>query len=317
MLVRAVHKAVVFAQNYLQPDSDPMLTDLKSKPLIQRTGWIALCLLGLSLISCGQLVSNVKQDFAQSLAATIAEHDDPETIAQALPAYMVLVSSMIRSEPDNVELLLSGANLYGAYASAFVTNKQRQRVLAQHAFDYASHALCIRKSTLCNASKASYYQYEQLLAQFKQSDVELLFAYSRAWAGLIEASSSDWNAIAELPRVKAALERVLILDEQVSNGDAHVYLGVLESLLPPSMGGKTEQAKMHFERAIKLSAGTNLMAKVLYAEKYARLLFDRELHDKLLREVVAANSKNSKNRLIDVIAQQRASQLLANASDYF
>jgi len=276
-----------------------------------------LCLSSLLLASCGQLISNAKQDFADNLAATIAEYDDPETIAQALPTYMVLVSSMIRSDPDNVDLLLSGARMYSADASVFVDNKQRRRVLAQHAFDYASHAVCLRKPVACNAVKSSYHQYEQLLTQFNKPDAELLFVYGSAWAGLIEANSSDWNAVADLPRVKAALERVLQLDENISDGDAHVYLGVLESLLPANMGGKTELAKAHFEKAIKISKGDNLMAKVMYAEKYARLTFDRPLHDKLLHEVVAADVSHSSHRLVDVIAQQKASRLLANASDYF
>lgn len=271
----------------------------------------------LVLSGCGQLVSNAKQEFAQDLAATIAEHDDPETIQQALPAYMVLVSSMIRSDPDNIDLLITGSTLYSAYASVFVENKQRKRMLAQRAYDYASHALCIRKVSTCDARQQSYHHYEQLLKQFGKEDVAILFSYSSAWAGLIQASSSDWNAVAELPRVKASLERVIKLDETVSNGDAHVYMGVLESLLPPTMGGKSDLAKKHFEKAIKISKNTNQMAKVLYAEKYARLIFDRELHDTLLREVAAADIGESKHRLVDVIAQQRAQKLLASASDYF
>ena len=136
-------------------------------------------------------------------------------------------------------------------------------------------------------------------------------------AGLIQASSSDWNAVAELPRAKACIARVLQLDESINNGDAHVYMGVMQSLLPPNMGGKPELAKQHFDRAIELSKGSNLMAKVLYAEKYARLVFNRELHDKLLKEVVNYDISQSDNKLIDVIAQERAEKLLANADDYF
>lgn len=266
---------------------------------------------------CSQIASNAKQEFVTDLATTISDYDDPDTIQQAVPAYMVLISSMIRSDPDNVDLLLSGSKLYSAYASVFVENKQRKRVLAQHAYDYASHAVCVKKPPACDANQRSYHEFELGLSQFGKKDAGLLFAYSSAWAGLIQSNSSDWNAVADLPRVKAALVRVIQLDETISNGDAHVYMGVLESLLPASMGGKTEQAKIHFEKAIAISKGSNLMAKVLYAEKYARLTFDRELHDKLLREVVAADVTNSSHRLIDVIAQQRAQKLLASSSEYF
>ena len=44
--------------------------------------------------------------------------------------------------------------------------------------------------------------------------------------------------------------------------------------------------RAHFERALELSGGKNLMVYVLYAKYYARLLFDRALHDRLLTEAL-------------------------------
>ncbi|HEX6930398.1 MAG TPA: TRAP transporter TatT component family protein, partial [Gammaproteobacteria bacterium] len=78
-----------------------------------------------------------------------------------------------------------------------------------------------------------------------------------------------------------------------------------------------EAAREHFERAIEISHGHNLGAKVALAENYARLVFDRELHDRVLREVVAADARVSGFTLMNVIAQQRAQELLASADDYF
>ena len=109
------------------------------------------------------------------------------------------------------------------------------------------------------------------------------------WAGYIQQNTSDWNAVAELGRVEAIMERIVALDDGYQRGQAHMYLGVLNSILPASLGGKPEQAKAHFEEAVVLSGGKNLMAQVLYAEKYARLVFDPELHDRLLNEVLAAD----------------------------
>jgi hypothetical protein len=72
-----------------------------------------------------------------------------------------------------------------------------------------------------------------------------------------------------------------------------------------------------FERAIEISHDENLMAKVLYAERYARMLFDRELHDKLLQEVIDADIKVSNQTLINTIAKQKAVELLLDGDDYF
>jgi len=59
------------------------------------------------------------------------------------------------------------------------------------------------------------------------------------------------------------------------------------------------------------------MAKLLYAEKYARLVFDQELHDKLLKEVINSKIENDESTLINSIAQHKAELLLAQSDEYF
>lgn len=276
-----------------------------------------ITVLVLSISACGQLISNAKQEFAEDLSATILEFDDPETIKQGVPAYLILISSMIKGDPDNPELLESGAKLYGAYASGFSNSEDSKKALANRAFDYAGRAMCIRDSRFCEIEGVSYFEFEKLLASVEKDQAEHLLVFVSSWAGVIEANSSDWNAIAELPKVKAGITRVIELDETVSNGNAHLYMAVMESLLPPSVGGKPELAKKHFERAIEVSNGTNQMAKVLYAEKYARMMFDRKLHDELLTQVVDSGEGPQDQILVNTLAKKKAAELLVDADDYF
>ena len=282
--------------------------------------FIRLVFLALSVISmtaCGQLLANAKKDFSQDLSSTILEFDDPETIKKAIPTFLVVISSMIKRDPDNANLLESGAQLYGAYASGFTDSVESKRALANRAFNYSSRAICIRDPNLCDVKNISYFEFERRLAAVEKPNAESLFIFVSSWAGVIEANSADWNAVAELPKVKAGLQCVLDTDETVSNGNAHLYMAVMESLLPPTLGGKPQLAKKHFDRAIELSKGKNLMAKVLYAEKYARMLFDRELHDELLHQVINAKISENSQTLINTLAKQKAAELLASADDYF
>ncbi|MCK5664091.1 MAG: hypothetical protein KAI17_11420, partial [Thiotrichaceae bacterium] len=87
----------------------------------------------LSMVACSSFVSKAKKDFAQDLTATILEFDDPETIKKAVPAYLVLISSLIRDDPENIGLLESGAQLYGAYASGFADSDASKKALANRA----------------------------------------------------------------------------------------------------------------------------------------------------------------------------------------
>ena len=125
----------------------------------------------------------------------------------------------------------------------------------------------------------------------RAADLKLLYAYAVAWAGWVQINSADWNAVADLAKVTALFERCLELDETYDRGGAHLYLGVIKSLLPAALGGKPELARAHFERARDLSAGENLMVNVLMAKHYARGVYDQELHDQLLIEVQMAESR--------------------------
>ncbi|HZW58754.1 MAG TPA: TRAP transporter TatT component family protein, partial [Woeseiaceae bacterium] len=75
--------------------------------------------------------------------------------------------------------------------------------------------------------------------------------------------------------------------------------------------------RAYFERAIELTGGTDLAAKVEFARGYARLVYDRALHDRLLDEVLAADPDVPGYTLTNVLAQRDAQALLASADDYF
>ncbi len=47
---------------------------------------------------------------------------------------------MIKGDPDNPDLLETGAQLYGAYASGFTDSATSKKALANRAFAYASRA---------------------------------------------------------------------------------------------------------------------------------------------------------------------------------
>jgi hypothetical protein len=97
----------------------------------------------------------------------------------------------------------------------------------------------------------------------------------------------------------------------------YVYLGILATIRPSALGGEPEKGRAAFERAIELSYGKDLNAKFEYARGYARLLYKRELHDKLLNEVMAADPNVPGYTLTNVLAQRDAAELLASANDYF
>ena len=94
-------------------------------------------------------------------------------------------------------------------------------------------------------------------------------------------------------------------------------MGVLSTQLPPEYGGKPEVGRQHFERANELSNGHNLMVNTLFAKYYARLVFDKELHDRLLNEVLASDIEAPGLTLSNALAQQDAQLLLEESNEFF
>lgn len=259
------------------------------------------------------------QRFAGNLSGAMMDSDDPAVVEAGSASYLLLLDALVRQEPDSAAFRQAAAGLNSAYAGAFVKDPQRAAALTDKALNYATEAACLEYEELCGVRTLAVDELRRRLAELDdaEDDVPLLYTLGSAWAGWIQAHSEDFNAVADLPRVEAIMQRVIELDERYQNGAAHLYLGVIATAIPPALGGRPEKGKAHFDKAIALSEGHNLMAKVYYAKNYARGIFDRELHDKLLQEVTAADPHWPGWTLSNTLAQQEAETLLKSADEYF
>ena len=259
---------------------------------------------------------SITDRFSKNLSIAVLENNDPEMVSAGLPAYLLLLDSMIVDDPEDESMLRAAASLNSAYG-IFIKDEDRQKRLTNKALDYAGRALCLHNERACKLTQKNFKDVEKVVAAMDKDDLEMLYTFGVAWAGWIQVNNGDWNAIAKIAQVKLIMARILQLDETFKNAGAHLYLGVLNSILPSALGGKPEVGKDHFEKAIKLSNGTNLMAKVLYAQYYARLMFNQSLHDSLLNEVLQAKASAPGLTLINTLAQQQARQLLNDSAEYF
>lgn len=271
----------------------------------------------LMFSGCASLMNSATSRIADNLTLAILNQNDLKTVQSGAPAYLLMIDGLIEGSPDNTKLLLAGSKLYSSYTSAFIDDEDRAKRLANKSFAYAKTALCNDIPKLCDATIGRLDDFIDELANTDTGDLPVLYGFATAWASWIQANSSDWNALASLPQLTALFEHCVALDEQFDYGGAHIYLGVLSTQLPPALGGKPEKGRIHFERAIEISAGKNLMIKVLMAEHYARLVFDRKLHDELLQNVLSDPAEFPGLTLINTLAKQQASTLLAESSDFF
>jgi len=276
-------------------------------------GFVAILL----LTGCASLISSATTRMADNITLAILNQNDLETVRLGAPAYLLMLDGLIEGDPENTDLLLAGAKLYSSYTSAFIEDEKRAKRLAEKSFGYARTALCIEVPKLCQALSANLKEFGRLLDDTNINDLPTLYGFATAWASWIQVNADDWSALTDLPKLTALFEQCLVLDEKFDDGGSHLYLGVLSTQLPPSLGGKPEKGRAHFERANEISAGKNLMINVLMAQHYARMVFDQELHDQLLQAVLTEPAEVPGLTLINTIAKLQASELLEESVDFF
>lgn len=271
----------------------------------------------LLLAGCASLVERASNRLGTQLSAGILDHDDPATVAAGLPAYLLLLDGLNQDPKASPARLCLAGRLYGAYAGSFVTEPERAKRLSARALDYAARGACGYGARWCGLAERPFDEVDAAVTAAGAKDLEALACLGTAWAGYIQGNADNWDAIADIPKARRIIERVVELEPAHGGGEPQLYLGVMNSLLPPAYGGKPEVARGHFERAIELSQGRNQMARVLYARHYARLVFDQELHDRLLDEALAADPKAPGLTLMNTLAQEQARQLKDSSKDYF
>lgn len=254
---------------------------------------------------------------ATNLNAAIMNQDDPAIVRDGAPAYLLMLDSFVEGAPDDAAMLSAAAELYAAYGVLFVEDSDRAHKLTSRALSYGQRSLCASNRAACNIEALSFSEFEDTLGKLASKDAASLYTLGLSWIAYIKVHSSDWGALAKLPRVESALKRVQMLDKQYQVVQVEHFLAVLNTIRPPALGGDFEAGKAHYQRALELSGGQDLSINVDYARYYARTLYDRELHDRLLNEVLSAEPKHDGYTLFNTMAQRDAQQLLDSADDYF
>jgi len=284
-------------------------------PLI-RPLLLVVALVGVA--GCQTLVSSAASNFADNLSAAVVNQNDPETVRDGAPAYLLLLDSFIEGNPEDPMLLAAAANLYASYGAVFAGEPDRAARLTERARNYADKAVCNSYRPSCHWSDMAYDAYEASLTGLSAKHADVVYAYGVASLAYIRTHADDWSALARLPHMEVLLKRYLeIAPDRDNDGAVYTFLGILATLRPPALGGEPEKGRQYFEEAIRLAGGKDLSAKVEFARGYARPLYERELHDRLLNEVLEADPEIPGYTLTNVLAQRDARDLLASADDYF
>ena len=233
---------------------------------------------------------------------------DPLIARDGIPACILMIESSLSASPDDPQLLRGAAGLYGFYGTHLVKDEESARRLTQRALEYALRAAAVDISGLEDARRMDFDTFGTVVNRAGASDVPALFSLGSVWMQWIRARKDDLDAIADLPRVEAILERVVQLDATYRDGTPHLYLALLAALLP----AEKDVVEAHFRRAIVAADGTSLMPSVLHA-LWLRDMGDARRCKELLQGIVESGLPDAPAyTLMNQLALEKSQQALAD-----
>lgn len=275
-----------------------------------------------SMLSCllGGCTSLVVSRMIEPTVDNLQKQTDLELVCEGAPAYLLMIDSLLADNPENRGLLLTATQSYSSYTMALAACGRMERAvqLSNKAKDYG---LILLAECLHLDDGEKGYSLEELhvaLASCRRSEVAALFWGGYGWALWLQYQSGSPASLTALAKVEKIMERVLQLDEGYYHGAAHLFLGSYYGSRSAMLGGNPVESRAHFERALAIGDHQFLPAQVAFAETYARTVFDRDLFEKLLREVLDFPLASRPDfALANQVAKKRAGQLLAEVDRYF
>ncbi len=273
-------------------------------------GLVCLCC-GLS--SCASLITGT---VIKPAIGNLQQQQDIELVCEGAPAYLLMLDSMLVSSPESQDLLLIATESYSAYATALEEcggTNQRIDAMAAKARYYGQRLL---RPLLPLDSKGGDFGFDKNLAKLAAGDVPEVFWGASGWLTWVLRQKGSPEAIADIVLIEKIMARLLELDESFQGGSIHLFFGAYYAAKPEMLGGRPDLSAGHFEKALAISKRRFLLTQSTYAATLARMTMNRELHDRLLQEVLAFPLDSAPEfGLSNRIAVNRAKRLLAE--NYF
>ncbi len=237
----------------------------------------------------------------------------------AIPANMSMLEGMLVNDPQNQELHEYAAQAYYGYAYGFVEDHDRRRASRLYYRGFRHGEAALAEYDLSEAQlEGRLDALQEAVNRLDEDAVPALFWTASNLAKWIDMNRDSARSLAQMPKAVLLMQRVLELDERYFLSGAHLFFGVYYGSRSPMMGGDFARSEKHFNRARENTDNKILLADLLQAQYLERQRFDRAAFHQYLQQVVDAPADlYPAQALINVIAKQKAAELLKREDEWF
>ncbi len=312
----------------------PMGKHLKSvRPLV-----LALLLLAaLSGCSAKHMAVDQIATMVDTGMAAFEADDDMEMLKSAFPGNIKLLEAMLANQPDNYNMHVLLARLYGSYAFAFPETEMEVAALAEDEDIAGGDPAALRATADRYYRKGAAYALAALelkypglsqklqdkglaaksIAGIQPPEIPALFWYGFNLGAHVNLNKNSVRALSRAHLAVKAMNRVIELDPAYYHGGAHLFFMVWYGARSPMMGGSQARAIDHYKAAKALS-GDKLSLADLYLARFCHYQSGaREAFLKTLTGVVERRDSVPEIRMLNTVAAVRATAYIDAVDELF
>jgi hypothetical protein len=290
------------------------------RPLFPLQNFTAILLSVLLISGCSynEMLVRASTPMIEGGIYALNEETDLKLAEDSIPTNIELLEGFIRMDPENAQLYTYAAQAYYGLAFGFNEDDRAERASNFYLRGIRRGLTALELGGAHNLRKAPIADFEQQVADMGKDDVPAMFWTASCWAKWIDMHRDLPEAIAQLTRPTALMQRVLELEDDFYYGGAHMYFGVYYGSRSPMLGGNFEQSRKHFDRAREITDDRLLMPDLLQAQYLARQQLDRaDFHARLTRVLNAPEDLFPEMALANEIARHKAKLLLDKENEWF
>jgi hypothetical protein len=246
-------------------------------------------------------------------------HETDLVLAEdSIPANLNMLLGMINMDPENAQLHTYAAQAFYGLSYGFNEDNRPERASAFYLRGMKHGMTALEINGAKNLMDSPITDFEEQVNHLGKDDVAAMFWTASCWAKWIDMHRDDAEAIAQLVRTTALMQRVIDLEDTFYYGGAHMYFGVYYGSRSPMLGGNFEKSLQHFDRSREITNNKLLIPDLLQAQYLARQQHDQQdFHTRLTAIINAPDDLMPELGLQNQIAKRKAALLLKNESDWF
>ena len=294
----------------------------------------------VALAACdmGQFTVNTTAKVLIRAQPSIKMESDYDLASRAIPGTLKTVEGFWVVNPGNSTLRGILTEGYCQYAIGFVEDEWEVAVIKQdfdaaQALDNRATRMFLRCMNYALMSLGKKWQdglfgeteaVNKLIAGAGGGQRTPLMWAAVGLGSMINHNKDNVELVAQAPTAKQMLLRVVELDDKNPPKDKalaalpHIALGLLYTASGAQLGGNAAKAEEHFKRAMDITEGKFLLARVNYAKRVGVMTQNRELfHDELVKVLQTDPAIWPEQRLANEIAHRRARRYLSQEKELF